>query len=95
MKNGWCIRFISSFSCSPNTIGVTGQEEVKHYAITGINRSGWQTMKIQTRPWAQKIQTGYGPKLQKFKGFMKKPHLLVSSTSYLIYKKLAQTPYWT
>ena len=58
MKNGWCIRFISSFSQSPNTIGVTGQEEVKHYAITGTNRSRWQTTKIQTRPWAQKIQTG-------------------------------------
>ena len=65
MKNRWCIRFISSFSRSPNTIRVTGQEEVKHHAITGINGSRWQTMKIQTRPWAQKIQTGSWSKVTK------------------------------
>ena len=43
----------------------------------------------------RRYRQGHGPKLQKFKGFMKKAASFGSSTSYLIYKKLAQTPYWT
>ena len=41
MKNRWCIRFIGSFSRSPNTTRVIGQKEVnimQSLVLTGAGR---------------------------------------------------------
>ena len=71
-KNRWCIRFISSFSHSPNTIRVIGQKEVniiESLVLTGAGRP-WRYR--QGHGYRRRYRQGRGPKFQKFKGFMKK-----------------------
>ena len=93
MKNRWCIRFISSFSRSPNTIRVIGQKEVnimQSLVLTGAGRP----RRYRQGHGRRRYRQGHGPKLQKFKGFMKKaasfgkqqilPHLQEIGTNTLL-----------
>ena len=93
MKNRWCIRFISSFSRSPNTIRVIGQKEVnimQSLVLTGAGRP----RRYRQGHGHRRYRQGHGPKLQKFKGFMKKaasfgkqhilPHLQEIGTNTLL-----------
>ena len=94
-KNRWCIRFISSFSHSPNTIRVIGQKEVnimQSLVLTG--GAGGRPRRYRQGHGCRRYRQGCGPKLQKFKGLMKKaasfgkqhilPHLQEIGTNTLL-----------
>ena len=71
MKNRWCIRFISSFSHSPNTIRIIGQKEVNMQSLV-LTGAGGRPQIYRQGHGCRRYRQGRGPKLQKFKGFMKK-----------------------
>ena len=93
-KNRWCIRSISSFSRSPNTIRVIGQKEVNIMQSLVLTGAGRPRRYRQGHGYRRRYRQGRGPKLQKFKGFMKKaasfgkqhilPHLQEIGTNTLL-----------
>ena len=93
-KNRWCIRSISSFSHSPNTIRVIGQKEVNIMQLLVLTGAGRPRRYRQGHGYRRRYRQGCGPKLQKFKGFMKKaasfgkqhilPHLQEIGTNTLL-----------
>ena len=72
MKNRWCIRFISSFSHSPNTIRIIGQKEVNIMQSMVLTGRAGRPRRYRQGHGCRRYRQGCGPKLEKFKGFMKK-----------------------
>ena len=93
-KNRWCIRFISSFSHSPNTIRVIGQKEVNIMQSLVLTGAGRPRRYQQGHGYRRRYRQGRGRKLQKFKGFLRKaasfgkqhilPHLQEIGTNTLL-----------
>ena len=88
------VRSISSFSCSPNTIRVIGQKEVNIMQSLVLTGAGRPRRYQQGHGYRRRYRQGRGPKLQKFKDFMKKaasfgkqhilPHLQEIGTNTLL-----------